>query len=159
MKAGLKAKAAMIYVAAGVASVLGGGSEAHAWLKICNQTNKTVSYENTINDSGCTATWGGPWRDAGWWNMAPGECKTVSSLNMTNRYFYFFAQATDNSLVWTSASFGWKVSTSAHNECRGTGIGCTNNGHNPPHDLCFGEVWNQHREVKGTATNYTLNLN
>lgn len=119
--------------------VAANASSAHAWLKICNNTNKTVQYTHSFSAS-C-----GP-RDMGWWIMNPSECKTVYGDGVSNKFFQFYAEATDGSLQWTSGSLGWRVPNYAHDNCNLRCTGC------PNERLLF------HREFRATATNFTLNL-
>jgi len=44
---------------------------------------------------------GGNWTKAGWWQLTPGQTKTVlvGDLEDINRYYCYFAQATDGE-VW-----------------------------------------------------------
>jgi len=45
--------------------------------------------------------YGRPWGTRGWWVLNPGEEAYV--LDTNNRFFYYYAEATDGSRLWTSA--------------------------------------------------------
>jgi uncharacterized membrane protein len=46
--------------------------------------------------------YGRPWGTRGWWLLNPGEEAYV--LDTNNRFFYYYAEATDGSRLWTSES-------------------------------------------------------
>lgn len=58
---------------------------AQAGLDVCNDTDLrqsvAIGYEAT----------GGVWTSEGWWQLAPGECKTVMGRDLGRRYFYYRA--------------------------------------------------------------------
>src|SRR5687767_6159244 len=95
-------------LAAGLLTMLA-TSEAHAFFKVCNKTSREITYSHTIADTvGCPAT--NPWRNRGWWRIAPNSCATISSsLNMLDRRYYYYAASTDGALEWTSSNFVWNV--------------------------------------------------
>jgi uncharacterized membrane protein len=65
---------------------------------------------------------GGDWEKAGWWHLAPGECKVVfgDDLEDINRYWYFHGDAADGAF-WAGAptifvpfeAFDWCVDTAS----------------------------------------------
>jgi len=63
---------------------------------------------------------GGDWSKAGWWNLSPGESKTPLGGDLTNRWYYFFAQAADGA-YWAGVphttvpwrKFNWCINTSS----------------------------------------------
>jgi uncharacterized membrane protein len=60
----------------------------------------------------------------GWWNANPGECRFVysGSLRNLNRYWYFYAFATDGA-TWSGPGF-WRavVPRTAFDLCYGTNV-------------------------------------
>jgi uncharacterized membrane protein len=144
---------ALVHVAITLGVLGSSTTSAHAWLKVCNSTAWTVQYEHTISDSSCGG--GDPWRRQQWYVMAPGECKTVSNLSMTNRYFYWFAETSDQTRFWTSDRWSWDTYPYALNVCRVDEIGCSCSHCSTP---CDGKRRLNHRETRGTSTNYTMTL-
>lgn len=128
---------------------VGNVSTAKAWLKICNSTGESITYSHSEPDSGC-GSGNCAWERVGWWTIANGACTTVYGGSANNKYFYWYAEATDGSPVWTSNTWEWQVPNSVHNLCQC--IGCTTGGGAPCHPLL------KHRELHTTATNYTLTI-
>ena len=60
---------------------------AQAGLKICNKADVLHSLAVAYKD-------GDAWKSSGWWNIDPGECKTVIGGDLTQRYYYYRATAT-----------------------------------------------------------------
>lgn len=85
-----------------------------------------------------------PFRKTGWWNLAPGEARTVLNGPYRNRYFYFYAEASDGS-YWGDQR--WRIAV-------------TNNAF----DRCAGDIFEPNRIVQldeidtGGAVNFTVNL-
>jgi uncharacterized membrane protein len=140
-----------------VAAVVWGLSaapEAHAWLKICNGRQDTVSYQHQYWSSSCPECGdAGKWRDEGWWVMAPGQCKTVYS-GSAKRYFYYTAFSSTGA-KWVGP-WAWYVSNDAHSRCPCIADDiaqvCS-------HGTCIPHaVWRGHRELNPGSTDYTLTL-
>jgi uncharacterized membrane protein len=136
-----------MFLSLACSAILAEVSPAQAWFKICNQTSKDVWYEHAISDSSCGAD---GIREKGWWFMGPGQCVTVFSGSMSNRWFGYYAEASDGSLIWNGGSM-WDVPWAVFDRCGG--IACINCPPPPP-----GSRNLTHRARTGTATNYTLNL-
>lgn len=135
-----------------VSAVIGQASTAHAWFKVCNITNKVLKYHHSQPDSGCAVS-GNPncaWRKRGWFTISPGACSTVYSGSAKDKWFYYYAQSTDGSLIYTG-SWEWFVPSNwelgdhnFHSMCQCNAcVGCTSFGH---------------RELHTTATDFTLTL-
>ena len=61
------------------------------WLAFKNNYSKLVSVAvMQRDDDACGGEYGG-WATHGWWNLNPGETKTV--IYTSNRYVYFYAHA------------------------------------------------------------------
>jgi len=62
---------------------------------------------------------GFPWQKTGWYNLDPGQQKVVfrGGLNLINRFWYFYAQATDGTR-WMG-SYPELVRSAAFRECAG----------------------------------------
>ena len=140
-------------------AVLAPIGDAQASLRICNKTDKPVTYHHSYYSKECGDQNCYPWRKEGWWNMAPGECKVVFGASVKNRYFYYYAQSTDAQYLWTSDTWRWVVKSTVHNVCMDEnfsapecGLGCTTGGHGP----CY--PFYNHRQFQATSTDYTLNL-
>ena len=102
------------------------GSNAHAWWKFCNKTSKTVSVSIVYHDDSCWDS-GYPWVIRGWWTMAQGGCKTVYGGDLqdnTGDYFYY-AESSDGTLVWTSNTNTHTVPFSAFEWCWNEGHLCS----------------------------------
>ena len=133
----------------GVAMV---GASARADLTICNKTDKSITFAFTTWNDGCSGST--KWRDKGWWNMSPGQCKLVDTDSFSDKYIYYYARSTDGAYVWTSNTFNWMIPTTAHNTCWSDKVNCQQSDGNP----CPGTTWPNHREYHTTARNFTLNL-
>jgi len=68
---------------------LGWAGAVQADLKICNDT--TVLQSIAIGFKGDA-----DWMSQGWWNIDPGDCATVVSGDLKQRYYYYFADAGDD---------------------------------------------------------------
>ena len=73
---------AIILVALGAST-----GQARAGLKICNKAEVLHSLAVAYKD-------GENWKSSGWWNIDPGECKTVIGGDLTQRFYYYRATAT-----------------------------------------------------------------
>jgi uncharacterized membrane protein len=86
-------------------------------LTFCNKYTATVSVCVVWYTPNCPD--GGDWSKGGWFNMAPGECQVALNGDLTNRYVYFYAQATDGA-YWAgepqtdvpNQAFDWCIDTS-----------------------------------------------
>ncbi|MEM0976156.1 MAG: DUF1036 domain-containing protein [Pseudomonadota bacterium] len=65
---------------------------ARAELKFCNDTNVTTYIAIAYSD-------GGAWKSEGWWNMEPGECKRPIASDLTNSFYYYYADAVEFEFV------------------------------------------------------------
>lgn len=65
------------------------------WFEFRNNYNRVVSVAVMKRDQDACGAYGG-WSTHGWWNLNPGEKKTV--MYSSNRYLFYFAQA--NNGVW-----------------------------------------------------------
>ena len=85
-----------------------------------------------------------PFRKTGWWNLPNGDSRTVLNGAYRNRYFYFYAEASDGA-YWGDPRFR---------------IAVTNNAF----DRCAGDIFEPNRIVTlreintGGAVNYTITL-
>ena len=73
-------------IAVGLGALLVGISTAHAELRICNDTRVVQSV--AIGYKGDE-----DWVSKGWWNIDPGACAVVVSGELTQRYYYYFADS------------------------------------------------------------------
>jgi uncharacterized membrane protein len=129
-------------------------THAHAWLKICNKSNKTVLVDVTQPDASCQQCNGNvcaggtsPWRRIGWYSIAADACATVYSGSAANKKFYYEAHSTDWSMVWESANFVWENVYASHNYCASSAL------------FNADKIFNSgHQEISPTATNHTRNL-
>lgn len=62
-----------------------------AGMEFCNRTTETISIAIGYKS-------GSDWVSEGWWNIYPGECKTVKSGYLPNSYYYY--RATSSSGSW-----------------------------------------------------------
>jgi uncharacterized membrane protein len=119
--------------------------EASAWMKYCNSTGTTI-WTTFGWYSGCTDG-SVPWTKKGWWSLNNGECKTVSSLDLSyNRYYYYYAEGADGR-VW-AGSTSTCVTHNAFDWCWNT---CQS-----PGGSTVG--WRQ-LDTGGSYNNYTLTFN
>lgn len=70
---------------------------AAAGFKICNKTDREVTTAFGYLENG-------EWTSQGWWTISPGDCKTVYSKNLTNQYYYYYAESTDGEWFWSNDS-------------------------------------------------------
>jgi uncharacterized membrane protein len=65
---------------------------ADAWFKVKNNTSKRASVAFMWHKPNCDGSQSN-WAVAGWWNLNPGETKTVygGDLQKNNRYYYYYA--------------------------------------------------------------------
>jgi uncharacterized membrane protein len=74
-------------------------------LTICNEYTSdiyvAIGYSNP-NQCGSA----GGWTKQGWWHIAPGQCTLVygGSLQAVNRYWAYYAYATDGKQVWQGSA-------------------------------------------------------
>lgn len=68
-----------------------GISDANAWFRMKNSTNKRMSVAFQWHKPNCDGSKSN-WEVAGWWILNPDETKTVygSDLQDTNRYYYYY---------------------------------------------------------------------
>ncbi|ABB57617.1 DUF1036 domain-containing protein [Synechococcus elongatus] len=66
---------------------------ASAELVICNKTRKTVNLAVGYKE-------GESWRSRGWYSISPRGCETVVGGRLKLRYYYYYAENTDASLLW-----------------------------------------------------------
>lgn len=133
--------------------LVGEASTAQAWFKVCNITSKVLKYHHSQPDSGCAVS-GAPncsWRRRGWFTISPGGCTTVFSGSAKDKWFYYYAQSTDGSLIYTGG-WNWSVPTNwdvgdhnFHSVCQCNAC--------PGFCASFG-----HRELHTTSTDVTLTL-
>jgi uncharacterized membrane protein len=126
-----------------VAAGLGITGPAHAWVQFCNGTSVTIWTAYSWYNPGCVAEDGSSWSKAGWWDLAPGQCKIVYGPAITNALSYYYAEG--GGLTWAGPYFTC-TPWSGFNWCDNT---CNTNSRN------LG--W---RELNtGGASNYTLTFN
>jgi uncharacterized membrane protein len=129
--------------------ILGSTGSAHAWLKICNKTTKSVYYEHSLPDSSCYSGY----REKGWWNIAPNQCSTVYGGAMENKFVVYYAEATDGSITWSGTRLYRAVPFAAFDRCGGLYCYACRTTQPPA-----GTAWRVHRDLTATSTNYTINL-
>ncbi|AZB73698.2 DUF1036 domain-containing protein [Synechococcus elongatus] len=66
---------------------------ASAELVICNKTRKAVNLAVGYKE-------GDSWRSRGWYTISPRGCETVVGGRLRLRYYYYYAENTDASLLW-----------------------------------------------------------
>ncbi len=71
--------------------------------------NRTLSVAVMQLDSAACGSFGG-WATHGWWNLNPGEAKTV--ISTTNRYAFFYARAVDGR--WWGDATGPRMYVNPH---------------------------------------------
>lgn len=59
-----------------------------AGLEFCNQSNTTVHLALGYHENE-------EWISQGWWQIEPGRCATPITGDLKQRYYYYFADATD----------------------------------------------------------------
>ncbi len=69
------------------------GTPANADLRLCNRTASTVGVALGYKDDN-------GWASEGWWNIRPGECKTLLEGDLVARYYYVFAVDYDKGGYW-----------------------------------------------------------
>jgi uncharacterized membrane protein len=62
---------------------------------ICNKTNMTVYAAVGYSDDG-------QWTSEGWWELAPGECATMLSRKLSKKFYYYYAESSDQEWFWES---------------------------------------------------------
>jgi hypothetical protein len=83
-----------------------------------NSTSSTVSVAYMRRDAPtCSERCGSNWAVLGWVVLAPGESKSRPNPDQ-NRWFYYYAESADGSLVWNGA-YGGEVQRARFAECRG----------------------------------------
>ncbi len=70
-------------------------ASARAELNFCNAAPLTV--QTVVGKP----AGGGRWQSEGWWILKPGECATAVGGNLTNRYYYAFAETPGGKWKWT----------------------------------------------------------
>lgn len=84
-------------VAGAPAAILLIASTAEAGLDICNETKDDITLAFGYHQDG-------EWSSTGWWNVEPGNCATVYEANLTERYYYYYAEQVNGNLVWEGDS-------------------------------------------------------
>jgi uncharacterized membrane protein len=114
--------------------------EAKADLRFCNRYSYKVSIAFGNYDRSCSY----PWAKAGWYNLNPGQCRTVYRGDLRyNPYYYFYARAS-NGANW-SGPYRTKTPYAAFH-------------------LCWNSYFSPHKTVgmrqihTGRNYNYTVNL-
>lgn len=69
-------------------------------LTFVNRRNAPVSIMVMWHETGCNP----PWRKGGWLTVAPGASGIALDGDLNNRYFYFYARASDGS-YWGSQKY------------------------------------------------------
>src|SRR4051794_18101466 len=64
-------------------------------LQFCNKHQSTVWVAVIYYSPHCPD--GGDWAKKGWWQIEPGQCKIAIGGDLRNRWYYFFAEASDGS--------------------------------------------------------------
>lgn len=72
--------------------------EAHADLRICNQTTSRVGVAVGYRDDR-------GWVTEGWWNMTPGNCETLLQGALRSRFYYIYAIDYDRGGEWGGRHF------------------------------------------------------
>lgn len=85
----------MSIVLAGLLAMTFGATDASAWFRFKNKTNRTIWVAFMWYKPGCDT--GSDWATAGWWKLSPGQTKTVygGDLQDNNTYFYYYAHDSD----------------------------------------------------------------
>jgi uncharacterized membrane protein len=116
-------------------------------LNFYNQTNTTVFVAIMFFDDDVCGGDYGDWRTQGWWRLAPGETKSVHSLDLFhNRYYYYYAKGNDGR-VWEGTYGDVYVYSGAFDSC--IDIGSTG-----ADDV----VGMRQLDIGWEITSYTLNL-
>jgi hypothetical protein len=86
-------KRAMLAVSLGIITLVGVTSEASAWTKFRNRSSFTIwtahahaSMSGFLCGYNDTCDVFGDWRVIGWWQLAPGQVKTVNGMGYGNAY-------------------------------------------------------------------------
>lgn len=82
----------LMLIVAASAVVLAG--QAQADFKICNKSKFKVTTAFGYKESG-------QWTSEGWWTIDPGQCRTVYSKNLSQQYYYYYAESTDGEWTWS----------------------------------------------------------
>lgn len=109
----------VVTIVTGMVSPLMIASPAKASLEFCNKSNKgTVSITVAYPDGK------GSWTTEGWFNLEPGECDNAIEGDLTNRYYYYFAETEsdyswegDNQFCVSDKKFTF---TNAEKQCKGS---------------------------------------
>jgi uncharacterized membrane protein len=75
------------------------------WLAFHNNYSQPVSVAIMDYDTGACGGEGGNWATHGWWNLNPGETKTV--IWTTNQYAFYYAEASNG--TWWGDSNGPRI--------------------------------------------------
>ncbi|WP_140789009.1 DUF1036 domain-containing protein [Myxococcus xanthus] len=125
------------------AAVLGAAGDAHAYLQFCNLTNVNIWTAYSRLDPGCIPMDGSTWRNSGWWELTPGQCKIVYSSAIPGSTIYYYAEG--GGRVW-AGPFMTCVSNAVFSLCDNS---CTITG---SRNVGFRQI------DTGGAQNYTLNF-
>jgi len=82
-------------------------------ISFTNQHGTPLSVCLVWYNPGCPDT---PFRKTGWWNLAPGQGVTALNGPYRNRYFYFYAEASDGSW-WGDPRWRVTVTNQAFDRC------------------------------------------
>jgi uncharacterized membrane protein len=74
-------------------------SFAHADFKLCNRSEMPIYTAIKYNN-------GTMWITEGWWRLWPGDCKTPLRGNIDQKYYYVYANSSDDFFVWKGDSYG-----------------------------------------------------
>jgi len=104
---------------AGLALVMACGP-AEAKYRICNKSDSSVSAAFGYKQDG-------DWVSEGWWNIEPGKCATVYSKDLTEQYYYFYAESDDDSGNWSGkvnfCTIQKEFTIVGNTNCKGRGYG------------------------------------
>jgi len=151
---------------------------AAAWVQYCNGSNVAIyttfskSYDESDNCNGNGAQISGEvyeydsWENTGWWYLTPGQCTTVSSIDMQTSVCYtpngpagcfrFYAQTGDGSEVWDDGDSGsqFTLETPAFDICDPwTVFEAGDSVPSPYYEVTSG------LDVVGSYNNFTLTFN
>ena len=94
-------------------------------LQICSLYPKKLWVSIMYYEPSCSADFPGsaPWERKGWWSLTPGQCKVVFAEDLAdvNRYFCYYAEASDSSAKWSGPYKRW-VRDPVFTFCDGAGF-------------------------------------
>ncbi len=86
-------KSMMIAGAVSILALTSNAPQAHADLKLCNNTDSRVGVAVGYRDEQ-------GWASEGWWNVGPHSCETLLKNKLTARYYYIYAIDYDKGGAW-----------------------------------------------------------